>query len=136
MPIDNRLTPNALATQAGQLPAAWQAALSADPAVAAALAAATSHVEARLAQGAVVYPATPFRALQGLAPSDVRVVILGQDPYHGPGQAQGLAFSVPDDCKRPPACATSSTRLRATIRMWAFRRAMTSPPGPSRACCC
>ncbi|MCC3262694.1 uracil-DNA glycosylase, partial [Paenibacillus polymyxa] len=52
---------------------------------------------------AVVYPATPFRALQALAPSDVRVVILGQDPYHGPGQAQGLAFSVPDDCKRPPS---------------------------------
>ncbi len=103
MPIDNRLTPNALAAQAAQLPAAWQAALSADPAVAAALAAATAHVEARLAQGAVVYPATPFRALHGLAPSDVRVVILGQDPYHGPGQAQGLAFSVPDDCKRPPS---------------------------------
>lgn len=103
MPIDNRLTSNALAAQAAQLPAAWQAALSADPAVAAALAAATAHVEARLAQGAVVYPATPFRALHGLAPSDVRVVILGQDPYHGPGQAQGLAFSVPDDCKRPPS---------------------------------
>lgn len=33
----------------------------------------------------------------------MRVVILGQDPYHGPGQAQGLAFSVPDDCKRPPS---------------------------------
>ena len=30
-------------------------------------------------------------------------MILGQDPYHGPGQAQGLAFSVPDDCKRPPS---------------------------------
>jgi len=30
-------------------------------------------------------------------------VILGQDPYHGPGQAQGMAFSVPDDCKRPPS---------------------------------
>lgn len=31
------------------------------------------------------------------------MVILGQDPYHGPGQAQGLAFSVPDDCKCPPS---------------------------------
>ncbi|MGE8659884.1 MAG: uracil-DNA glycosylase [Achromobacter sp.] len=102
MPIDNRLIPSALAAQTAQLPAAWQTALQA-PRVAAALAAVTAHVEKRLAEGAVVYPAEPFRALHGLAPSDVRVVILGQDPYHGPGQAQGLAFSVPDDCKRPPS---------------------------------
>lgn len=33
----------------------------------------------------------------------VRVVILGQDPYHGPGQAHGLAFSVNDDIKHPPS---------------------------------
>ena len=100
--MDNRLLPSALAAQAAELPAAWQAAFAAR-AVADALAAVTAHIEQRLADGAVVYPATPFRALHGLAPSDVRVVILGQDPYHGPGQAQGLAFSVPDDCKRPPS---------------------------------
>lgn len=34
---------------------------------------------------------------------DVKVVILGQDPYHGPGQAHGLAFSVPNDVDRPPS---------------------------------
>ena len=34
---------------------------------------------------------------------DVRVVILGQDPYHGPGQAHGLAFSVQDGVKTPPS---------------------------------
>lgn len=100
--MDNRLLPSALAAQAAELPAAWQAAFAARG-VADALAAVTAHIEQRLADGAVVYPATPFRALHGLAPSDVRVVILGQDPYHGPGQAQGLAFSVPDDCKRPPS---------------------------------
>ena len=71
--------------------------------MAAALHAVTAHVERRLAEGAVVYPATPFRALDHLAPAEVRVVILGQDPYHGAGQAQGLAFSVPDGCKRPPS---------------------------------
>jgi uracil-DNA glycosylase len=60
-------------------------------------------LQTRLAQGAVVYPARPFRALDALQPKDVRVVILGQDPYHGPGQAQGLAFSVPDGFKRPPS---------------------------------
>lgn len=51
----------------------------------------------------VVYPARAnlFRAFELCAPEDVRVVILGQDPYHEPGQAQGLAFSVPDMCQTP-----------------------------------
>jgi uracil-DNA glycosylase len=102
MAHDNRLRSNTLAEQARQLPSPWKAALDAPP-VAQALAQVIAHVESRLADGAVVYPATPFRALAGLMPSDVRVVILGQDPYHGPGQAQGLAFSVPDDAKRPPS---------------------------------
>jgi len=102
MTHDNRLHKHTLAAQADQLPAAWQDALQA-PNVAQALTTVTTYVESRLAAGAVVYPATPFRALDGLMPADVRVVILGQDPYHGPGQAQGLAFSVPDDCKRPPS---------------------------------
>lgn len=102
MAHDNRLHLDTLAAQASRLPAAWHAALQA-PRVAQALADVTAHVETRLAAGAVVYPAAPFRALDQLAPADVRVVILGQDPYHGPGQAQGLAFSVPDDCKRPPS---------------------------------
>lgn len=43
-----------------------------------------------------------FRAFF-VAPEDVRVIILGQDPYHEPGQAMGLAFSVPDSCKTPPS---------------------------------
>ena len=44
-----------------------------------------------------------FRALN-LTPLDrVKVVILGQDPYHGPGQAHGLCFSVPEDVKIPPS---------------------------------
>ena len=51
----------------------------------------------------VVYPAKEnlFRAFELCSPEDVRVVILGQDPYHEPGQAQGLAFSVPDMCPTP-----------------------------------
>ena len=51
----------------------------------------------------VVYPMQRdvFRAFELCAPEDVRVVILGQDPYHEPGQAHGLAFSVPDMCKMP-----------------------------------
>lgn len=101
MPNDNRLT-IPLATQLAGLPDAWAAALR-EPAVAQALAQLDALVARRLAEGATIYPAEPFRALHGLAPADVRVVILGQDPYHGRGQAQGLAFSVPDDERRPPS---------------------------------
>src|SRR5687768_11244921 len=61
------------------------------------------YVDARVADGALVYPGTVFRALELTPPSQVRVVILGQDPYHGPGQAQGLAFSVCDGQKMPPS---------------------------------
>lgn len=44
-----------------------------------------------------------FRALELTPPEQVRVVILGQDPYHGAGQADGLAFSVPNGVTRPPS---------------------------------
>jgi uracil-DNA glycosylase len=53
--------------------------------------------------GAVIYPPTPFKALELTPLSQVRVVILGQDPYHGAGQAQGLAFSVASGVKVPPS---------------------------------
>jgi uracil-DNA glycosylase len=52
-----------------------------------------------------VYPAPAhiFRALDQTPFNQVRVVILGQDPYHGPGQAQGLSFSVPACLAIPPS---------------------------------
>ena len=51
------------------------------------------------------YPASTdrYRALELLAPEDVNVIILGQDPYHGEGEAHGLAFSVPHGVKMPPS---------------------------------
>ena len=57
----------------------------------------------RLAAGAVVFPPQPLRALQLTPPNQVRVVILGQDPYHGRGQAEGLAFSVAPGVALPPS---------------------------------
>jgi uracil-DNA glycosylase len=57
----------------------------------------------RLADGAVVFPPVPLRALELTAPETVRVVILGQDPYHGRGQAEGLAFSVAPGVAFPPS---------------------------------
>lgn len=44
-----------------------------------------------------------FAAFSDLGPEDVRVVVLGQDPYHGPGQAHGLCFSVQDGTPHPPS---------------------------------
>lgn len=57
----------------------------------------------RLAEGAVIFPPQPLRALELTAPEQVRVVILGQDPYHGRGQAEGLAFSVATGVRLPPS---------------------------------
>jgi uracil-DNA glycosylase len=52
-----------------------------------------------------ILPPSPlvFSALNACSPSQVKVVILGQDPYHGPGQAHGLSFSVPDGVAFPPS---------------------------------
>lgn len=62
-------------------------------------------LDAELAAGKTIFPPQGawFRALE-LTPLDkVRVVILGQDPYHGPGQAHGLCFSVPPGARPPPS---------------------------------
>lgn len=57
----------------------------------------------RLDNGAVIFPPRPLRALELTPPEQVRVVILGQDPYHGRGQAEGLAFSVAPGVALPPS---------------------------------
>lgn len=56
-------------------------------------------------QGKVVYPPGQliFNAFEHTPFDQVKVVILGQDPYHGPGQAHGLCFSVPEGVKPPPS---------------------------------
>ena len=60
-------------------------------------------VQARLDAGAVIYPSQPLTALALTPLSSVKVLILGQDPYHGEGQAHGLAFSVPPGVRVPPS---------------------------------
>lgn len=57
----------------------------------------------RMDSGAVIYPSDPWCALRLVDPHQIKLVILGQDPYHGPGQAMGLAFSVPPAIKMPPS---------------------------------
>jgi uracil-DNA glycosylase len=55
--------------------------------------------------GQTIFPPEPliYNALNTTAFGDVRVVILGQDPYHGAGQAHGLSFSVPHGVRPPPS---------------------------------
>jgi uracil-DNA glycosylase len=62
-----------------------------------------AYLRERLAAGAVIYPPRPLRALEETPLANVHAVILGQDPYHGPGQAEGLAFSVAPGVKAPPS---------------------------------
>jgi len=62
-----------------------------------------AHIEQRQRDGALIYPGDPLRALRLTPLGATRVVILGQDPYHGAGQAEGLAFSVPAGQKLPPS---------------------------------
>lgn len=64
----------------------------------------TSLKDAR-AQGKTIYPTHNqiFTAFQLTPLQDLKVVILGQDPYHNPGQAMGLSFSVPKGVKIPPS---------------------------------
>ena len=68
-----------------------------------------------LTQGAVIYPPEPLRALVLTPPEDVSVVILGQDPYHGPGQAEGLAFSVAAGVKVPPSLRNIFKELQRSL---------------------
>lgn len=63
----------------------------------------SAQLQIQLAEDAVIYPPQPLRALQLTPPENVRVVILGQDPYHGPGQANGLAFAVTPGVPPPPS---------------------------------
>lgn len=53
--------------------------------------------------GATIFPRAVLRALELTPRAQVRVVVLGQDPYHGAGQAEGLAFSVPRGLALPPS---------------------------------
>ena len=81
------------------------------------MAALDAFLTAEAAAGKQLFPAAAdrFRALE-LTPLDrVRVVILGQDPYHGPGQAHGLSFSVRPGVKPPPSLVNIYKELHADL---------------------
>ena len=74
-----------------------------------------SFLAQRAANGAVIYPPRPLHALELTPLAGVRAVILGQDPYHGAGQAHGLAFSVPDGVRPPPSLRNIFLELRSDL---------------------
>jgi len=87
-----------------ELPRAWREFLGGDF-DSAGLDAILDRVAAERAAGTRVFPPEGriFHALQLTPPDAVRAVLLGQDPYHDDGQAEGLAFSVPAGVKFPPS---------------------------------
>ena len=107
-------------------PSAWSVAPDWQPLVDAFFAGATGHkllafLRERLAAGAVIFPPQPLRALDLTPLHEVRVVILGQDPYHGRGQAEGLAFSVAPGVTVPPSLRNIFKELQ---------RDLGTPPPP------
>jgi len=78
-----------------------------------------SFLKAEKSKGAVIYPkgSELFSAMDATRFEKVRVVILGQDPYHGPGQAHGLSFSVKPGVPPPPSLKNIFKELATDIGM-------------------
>jgi uracil-DNA glycosylase len=110
---DNRLT-KPLATVLREAPPTWAPLVSAFAASDAGRAL-IAHVDARREAGLEIYPDAPLRALPVDGPASVRVVIVGQDPYHGPGEAEGLAFSVRNGVRIPPSLRNLLKELAADL---------------------
>lgn len=98
-----------MASLISQLPSPWLTALAALPGQSVAtltlqLDALDARLQREVDAGKEVYPPREviFKALELTPPAQAKVVILGQDPYHG-GQAHGLSFSVSRDCRLPPS---------------------------------
>ena len=79
----------------------------------------TAHLKTERATGATIYPPGQliFNAFNTTPFDDVKVVILGQDPYHGKGQAMGLSFSVSDGVRPPPSLENIFKELHTDIGM-------------------
>ncbi|MCM5528057.1 uracil-DNA glycosylase [Parasegetibacter sp. NRK P23] len=79
----------------------------------------TTFIKMEVMAGKTIYPPGKFifHAFDKTSFDNVKVVILGQDPYHGPGQAHGLSFSVPPGIKPPPSLVNIFKELHADIGM-------------------
>ena len=79
----------------------------------------TSYLKHEIASGIVVYPkgGNIFKAFDSTPLNRVKVIILGQDPYHGEGQAHGLSFSVQEGVHQPPSLQNIFKELRDDLRI-------------------
>lgn len=79
----------------------------------------TAHLKTERATGATIYPPGQliFNAFNTTSFNEVKIVLLGQDPYHGKGQAMGLSFSVPDGVKPPPSLENIFKELHTDVGM-------------------
>ena len=79
----------------------------------------SAHLKSEKATKAIIYPPGKqiFNAFEKTPFHKLKVVVLGQDPYHGPGQAHGLSFSVPDGVKPPPSLVNIFKELKKDIGM-------------------
>ena len=79
----------------------------------------TRYIKERKASGAIIYPRGQdiFRAFNSCPLSQLKVVILGQDPYHGPGEAHGLCFSVPAGIRIPPSLRNIYKELETNLNV-------------------
>jgi len=77
----------------------------------------TDYVHTEISSGKIVYPkgSLIFNAFNSTPLDKVKVVILGQDPYHGPGQAHGLSFSVPPGIKFPPSLSNIFKEMQTDL---------------------
>jgi uracil-DNA glycosylase len=109
-----------------RIPSDWRAALEKLPS-AVSFPGISAFVADRRAEGFVYPPeADVFTALHLTRFESVRAVIVGQDPYHGEGQAHGLAFSVRPPCASPPSLRNIHLELKSDL-------GFTAPP-MARSC--
>lgn len=111
-----KLHPDWLARIGGEFDAPYMAQLKA-------------FLAAERAAGKTIYPAPSqwFAALDATPPDAVRVVILGQDPYHGPGQAHGLCFSVQPGVRVPPSLANIYKEMHSDLGIAPARHGHLAP---------
>ena len=90
--------------KAGQLHPSWQAVIG-DELEKPYMQALREFLKQEKVTGKIIYPPSPliFNAFNHTPFEQVRVVVIGQDPYHGDGQAHGLSFSVPNGVAPPPS---------------------------------
>lgn len=77
------------------------------------------HIKTEKSLGKIIYPPGPliFNAFEKTPVDKLKVVLIGQDPYHGPGQAMGLSFSVPEGVPPPPSLINIFKELQTDTGM-------------------